>query len=218
MAVPPALQRRITPQAHPFTLGLVVVALAMLALGQGWAALFFGLLAAANTAFFRNPRREPPAGASLVVSPADGRVVEVERVEDPHGFVPDAWRIAIFLSIFDVHVNRAPLSGVVRSVRKSGTKFLAAFNGEASSSNVQTRLDLEADAGVRAAVVQITGLIARRIVCYSTLGDRVERGEPYGLICYGSRVEVYLPDPTRIDVRVGQRVSAGTSVLGEVKA
>ena len=217
MAVPPALQRRIAPQAHPFTLGLVGVAVAMLVLGQGWAALLLGLLAAANTAFFRNPRRVAPAGASLVVSPADGRVVEVERIGDPQDFVPDAWRIAVFLSIFDVHVNRAPLSGVVRAVRTSGTKFLAAFKGEASSTNVQTRLDLETDAGLRAAVVQITGLIARRIVCYPALGDRGERGEAYGLICYGSRVEIYLPGSTRIDVRVGQRVAGGESVLGEVK-
>ena len=181
-------------------------------------AIALGLVALANLAFFRNPRRSPPGGESVVVAPADGRVVEVARVEDPDGFVPDAWRIAIFLSILDVHVNRVPLSAVVRGVRRSGSRYLAAFNPEASSLNVQSRLDLETRSGARLALVQITGLIARRIVSYAEEGAQLERGEPYGLLCYGSRVEIYLPADCKITVSPGDRVRGGSSAVAEMTA
>jgi phosphatidylserine decarboxylase len=217
MAVPSELERRIAPQALPVSGGLALLALGAVAFGFPWVAAALALLAAANAAFFRNPRRVIPPGESLVVSPADGRVVEVAEVEDPGGFVGRSWRIAIFLSILDVHVNRIPISGKVLAVRRRGARFLAAFNDEASRANVQSRMDIEGAGGFRASVVQITGLIARRIVCYPKEGETVVRGEPYGLICYGSRVEVYLPAPSRIEVRVGDRVSGGSSVLAEVR-
>jgi phosphatidylserine decarboxylase len=118
--------------------------------------------------------------------------------------------------VLDVHVNRAPLSGAVRAVRRGGTRFLAAFRPEAGAANVRLRLDLETATGLRAALVQITGLIARRIVCYASEGDPLVRGEPYGLICYGSRVELYLPVSSRIRVRPGDRVRGGESILAEV--
>ncbi len=216
MAVPSPLQSRITPQAWLLTVPLAAGAALCAFLGMPWPALTGALLAAGNAAFFRNPRRRIPEGENLVVSPADGRVVEVARIADPDGFVENGWRIAIFLSIFNVHVNCAPLSGKVRAIRRKGSKFRAAFHKDASELNVQSRIDLETPAGLRAAVVQITGLIARRIVSFPAEGDQLVRGEPYGLICYGSRVEVYLPENTIVRVARGDRVKGGSSVLAEV--
>lgn len=218
MAVPRPLQTRIASQAYPISGAMAVLAALCGAFGWTGAALVSLGLAAANLAFFRNPRRAAPGGEGSVVAPADGRVVEVARVEDPDGFVGPAWRIAIFLSVFNVHVNRAPLAGKVRALRRKGTRFLAAFAREASAQNVQARLDVEAADGTRWALVQITGLIARRIVCYAQEGDTLVRGEPYGLICYGSRVELYLPESARIAVAPGARVRAGATVLAEVGA
>jgi phosphatidylserine decarboxylase len=192
-----------------------VVALPLL--GQGVAFALFAL-AAANLAFFRNPRRTPPPGEGRVLAAADGRVVEVASVEDPEGFVGSAWRVSVFLSIFNAHVQRAPLAGKVRAVRASGTRFLAAFNPRASEHNVQTRVDLETEAGGRIAVVQIAGLVARRVLCYVEEGAALGRGEPYGLICYGSRVELYLPASATIHVSPGDRVRAGRTVVAEVES
>jgi phosphatidylserine decarboxylase len=182
-----------------------------------WVAWVLLALAGANLAFFRNPRRTPPPGEGCVVAAADGRVVEVARVEDPEGFVGSAWRVSVFLSIFNVHVQRAPLSGKVRAVRAKGTRFLAAFNPRASEHNVQTRVDLETEAGRRIAVVQIAGLVARRIFCYVEEGEELVRGKPYGLICYGSRVELYLPANATVRVAPGDRVRAGQTLVAEVQ-
>jgi phosphatidylserine decarboxylase len=213
---PAALSGRIARPAWSISGPLGLIALVGVASGFPLVALFAIALAAANLAFFRNPKRTPPPGDGSVVAPADGRVVEVARVEDPDGFVAGAQRVAIFLSVLDVHVNRAPLAAKVRALRRSGTKFLAAFRADAGTRNVQLRMDLETPSGARLAVVQITGLIARRIVCYAREGDDLARGIAYGLICYGSRVELYLPATAEVRVRVGDRVKGGVSVIGEV--
>lgn len=225
MAPARPLERRIAPQAWPLALcgawiaGVAgVVSLLFASPGWGIVAGVAAVLTPLHVSFFRNPRRVPPPGESHVVAPADGRVVEVAEVEDPDGFVGRARRIAIFLSIFDVHVNRVPLSAKVRGLRSGGSAYRAAFRSAASSLNVRTRLDLETSAGVRAAVVQITGLIARRIVCHAREGDTLERGAPYGLICYGSRVELYLPAGCEVRVQRGERVRAGETIVAEISA
>ena len=192
-------------------------ALALIA-GAIPAGIVLSVLALGNLAFFRNPRREPPAGEHLVVSPADGRVVEAGPATDPDGFVQNAQRVAIFLSIFNVHVNCVPISGKVRDKRRSGNKFLAAFHADASAKNVQSRIDLESATGLRLGVAQITGLVARRIISYPEVGDSLVRGEPYGLICYGSRMEVYLPAGATLRVKPGDRVRGGASVIAEVSS
>ena len=215
MAIPQSLRGPVARQGWVSSAVLAALALGGLAVSSVLAALL-GLLALANLAFFRNPTRRVPEGEGLVVAPADGRVVEVARVEDPEGVVENAQRVAIFLSVLDVHICRAPLDAGVRALHRSGSKFLAAFNPKASSLNVQSRLDLEAVGGVRLAVVQITGLIARRIVSYPAEGERLERGQPYGLICYGSRVELYLPGDCKISVTPGDRVRGGSSVVAEM--
>jgi phosphatidylserine decarboxylase len=199
-----------------FALGLAGTGLGIASLPYvAWAGY---ALALANLAFFRNPKRVPPPGERVVVSPADGRVVEVVELEDPDGFVGKAKRVAIFLSVLDVHVNRAPLAAKVCAIRRTGSEFLAAFRADASERNVQLRMDLETPSGTRLAVVQITGLIARRIQCYAREGDALERGQLYGLICYGSRVELYLPASAELRVHVGDRVRGGASAIGEVRA
>jgi phosphatidylserine decarboxylase len=217
MATSRPLERPIAPQAWPLTAGLALLAIGVIALGLPWLAGLCALLALLNLAFFRNPQRHPPAGERLAVAPADGRVVEAEPLAEPDDFVGRSQRVAIFLSILDVHVNRVPLGGKVRAVRRSGSRFLAAFRAEASEENVRTRLDIEAPTGIRYAVSQITGLIARRIVCHPSEGSTLERGEPYGLICYGSRVEILLPASSEIRVKPGEHVRGGETVIAEVR-
>src|SRR5262245_33944233 len=198
MDTPRALEGPIAAPAYPFSVVLGAAGIALLGLGAPWLGGALLLLGGLNLAFFRNPQRRAPASGLL--SPADGHVVEVTELAEPDDFVGPATRVAIFLSVLDVHVNRAPLAAKVRAVRRSGTQFLAAYRPGASRYNVQARLDLETPGGARFGVVQITGLIARRIVCYAQEGDALERGAPYGLICYGSRMELYLPAGTRVRV------------------
>jgi phosphatidylserine decarboxylase len=222
---PSALRGPIARPAWLLSAAIVVASFALGVTGTGigvaslrYVAWLGYALALANLAFFRNPRRVPPPGERVVVSPADGRVVEVVELEDPDGFVGKARRVAIFLSVLDVHVNRAPLAAKVCAIRRKGGEYLAAFKADASARNVQLRMDLETPSGARLAVVQITGLIARRIQCYAREGDALERGQLYGLICYGSRVELYLPASADVRVRVGDRVRGGASAIGEVRA
>ncbi len=162
-------------------------------------------------AFFRNPNREIPGDERTVVSPADGRVVEAGPVELPDG--TKAVRVGIFLSVFNVHINRAPLAGRVVGFDRSGDKYLAAFNPEARTRNVQTAMECETAHGERFTVVQITGLIARRIVCHPEVGEWLHRGVRYGLIRFGSRTDVILPASAEVRVEKGQKVRGGSSIL-----
>lgn len=154
--------------------------------------------------FFRDPERAIPSGP-VAVSPADGKVVLVR----PEG---DLTRVSIFLNIFDVHVNRAPIAGRVTEVRYRPGKFLVASREEATSDNEQNVMTVEGD-GTRVVFSQIAGLIARRIVCYKRPGDAVRTGERIGLIKFGSRMDVLLGPEWKIEVRPGQRVEAGACVL-----
>ncbi len=182
----------------------------------GWVAwaLAVGVLTGFVVAFFRNPRRPVPEGEHCVVAPADGRVIEVGEVELPGG--EKGLRIGIFLSIFNVHVNRAPVSGRVLRIERSGEAYRAAFDPAAALRNVQCRMTLEMADGRRADVVQITGLIARRIVCHPEVGEWLQRGVRYGLIRFGSRTDVVLPLGTRARVSRGDRVRGGASVIAEL--
>jgi len=164
------------------------------------------VLALFVTWFFRDPARAIPADPETLVSPADGRVTDV--VPQPDGGA----RISIFLSIFNVHVNRTPVAGEVVDVTRRPGLFLDARNPEASTRNVQASVTVRTPRGdVR--FVQITGLIARRIVCHLEPGARVERGERYGLIRFGSRMDVFLPPSAEPAVRIGDRVRGGSDVI-----
>jgi len=167
--------------------------------------------------FFRDPERRTPPGERLVVSPADGRVVAVVEERDERVLGAPATRVSIFMSPLDVHVNRNPVSGTVALVRHSAGRFRAAFADKASLDNARTAVVLESG-GRRYLLVQIAGALARRIVCRLRPGDRVQRGERFGMIMFGSRVDLFLPVGVAPVVRRGDRVRAGTSVVAEERS
>ena len=165
--------------------------------------------------FFRNPERTPPADSAAVVAPADGTVIIVERVpETPLGV--EALKISIFMSVFNVHVNRTPFDGKVVDTFHHDGKFFDARDGRASCENERNGIVLEIAGGVRIAFVQIAGLIARRIISYPLVGDLLVRGERYGLIRFGSRVDVYLPPGVEPLVKLGDKTVAGETVLARI--
>ncbi len=190
--------------------------LAGVAWWQGW--IVVAVLATAAAAFtlwfFRNPRRAVPDDPLALVSPADGRVLSVERVFESRVLKEDAQKISIFMGLTDVHVNRIPCDGRIVGRYYSPGKFFSAFKEKASLDNEQNALLLETPQGRRVMFVQIAGLIARRIVTWVRAGDTVERGRRYGLIRFGSRMDVYVPLTVRVTVKVGDRVAGASSVLG----
>ncbi|MBJ6799393.1 phosphatidylserine decarboxylase family protein [Geomonas propionica] len=206
-------------EGYPFIAGFAAVAALLALLGQflhfGFfipAALFL-LLALFSIFFFRNPERTTPAGENVVVAPADGEVIFLGKVTEPHTGA-EMEKISIFMSVFSVHINRAPLtSKVVDSFYNKG-KFYDVRDERATFENEQQGLVLESATGLRMVVVQVAGLIARRIICYAKVGDQLTRGRRYGLIRFGSRLDVYLPLGTRIDVAMNQMTVAGETVLG----
>jgi phosphatidylserine decarboxylase len=164
--------------------------------------------------FFRDPPREVPQETRAVLSPADGRIVKVEKVRDPYT-ERDTLLISVFMNVFNVHSNRSPVDGEVEQVAYSAGKFVNADLDKASTENERNAMVLKLD-GERITVVQVAGLIARRILCYVKAGDRLARGQRYGFIRFGSRVDVYLPLTARPRVAVGDVVSATTTVLAEL--
>jgi phosphatidylserine decarboxylase len=205
---------RIVPDG--FRLGALPFGLALVAALLGWGTVCMAglVLAAFTLLFFRNPERPIPGDERTVVAPADGRVVEVGEIEDAAG--RKHLRIGIFLSVFNVHVNRMPLGGRVEAVELGGTRFLAAFDRRAERENVRCALSLRTAAGEPFRVVQITGLVARRIVCHPEPGEWVARGARFGLIRFGSRTDVVLPAAARPRVGRGDRVRGGATIVAEM--
>lgn len=177
-----------------------------------WASALFTLLAGFSLFFFRDPERAIPSGEGVIVSPADGRVVGIERVEQVPFLDGPAQRVSIFLSIFDVHMNRAPIEGKVTWRQYNAGRFLPAYAPKASLDNEQNSIGLD-DQGYKVMVRQIAGIIARRIVCWTNPGDMVARGDRIGLIRFGSRTDLFLPLSARIAVTVGQKVQGGSTVI-----
>ncbi len=164
--------------------------------------------------FFRNPERTPPADEQLMVSPADGVVVYAGPSSEEH--IGQCRKISVFMNVFNVHVNRAPFSGkIVDSFYRPG-RFLDARSPKASSENEQMGLVVDLPNGARVVYVQIAGLVARRILCYAGVGDSLERGRRYGLIRFGSRVDLYLPEGVEILVKVGDGAVAGVTPLARI--
>jgi phosphatidylserine decarboxylase len=164
--------------------------------------------------FFRNPDRTIPADLTAIVSPADGKVILVDEVQENEFLKSPARRVAIFMNVFDVHINRAPVAGRVAVSRHRPGRFLAAFKEEASRVNEQHAVLWETPAGLRLLTVQIAGLLARRIVPAFKEGDVLAKGAPFGIICFGSRVDLYIPRNCVIIVKIGDRVRAGESIVG----
>jgi len=166
--------------------------------------------------FFRNPQRKTPEKDGLVISPADGRVIRIEETTSDEKPGITFQKISIFMNVFNVHVNRIPCSGKVRFIRYREGKFLSANLDKASALNERNTVMLQTADGREIMTVQIAGLIARRIVCWLKEGMQVQRGERFGLIRFGSRVEVFLPLGSTLLVRVGEKVRAGETPIGEL--
>ncbi len=186
-----------------FYLGILFLSVLM-----GVATLFVGF-------FFRDPDRQNPVDGKVVLAPADGKILEVRHLEDgknPLG--RPAIKVSVFMTIFNVHVNRIPVSSVIKDITYNQGKFFSANLDKASKYNENNKITLNASHTQEVVFIQIAGLIARRIACWVKAGDQVVAGQRFGLIRFGSRVEVYLPDGTQIVVRKDQRVTAGKTIMG----
>jgi phosphatidylserine decarboxylase len=183
-----------------------------------WGYLWLAGVAVAATLFvlwfFRDPERAIPNGQKSVVSPADGRVVEVSKVIEDRFLHGEAIKIGIFMSPMDVHVNRIPYGGKVVTIRHQPGKFLSAFKPDAVTENEQNMVLLETPAGQRILFVQIAGVLARRIVYWIHEGEQVQTGQRFGMIKFGSRMDLYLPTNTKICVKPSEKVRAGATLLG----
>ncbi|WP_306365188.1 phosphatidylserine decarboxylase [Nocardia sp. CC227C] len=215
------LVRAAIPPLHPAGLPFVAAPLAVAALGyrKKWVRRTGLAAAAACATFFRHPHRVPPNRAGVVVAPADGEVALVDTAVPPAelglGDAPLP-RVSIFLSVLDVHVQRVPVSGVVTEIAYQKGEFRSADLPEASDANERNSMVLETENGQRLVVVQIAGLLARRIVCEARAGDKLNIGDTYGLIRFGSRVDTYFPAGTRPLVTPGQRTIGAETVLAEL--
>jgi len=171
------------------------------------------ILAIFTTYFFRNPSRTIPDNKGIVLAPADGKVMSVNKTWDDDYFNGECIRISIFLSLFNVHVNRIPVSGKVEWLWRSGNTFLPAYRSDASNTNVSNKVGIISEYG-KIMVIQITGYVARRIVCWLQPGDTVEIGQRFGLIKFGSCTELYLPVGTDVLVKPGDKVKGGETIIG----
>ena len=195
-----------------FILPLLIITLLMLLFSFYWAALIFGLGFVFVASFFRDPERSIPNDPNVIVSPADGKVTEIVTETEPING-KSCKRVTIFLSVFNVHINRVPIAGTIEEIRYNPGKFLAAFNPKASIDNEQNIILIN-NGKTHVLVKQIAGLIARRIVCWPKKGDYYESGQRYGLIRFGSRVDILLPENTKLSVVCGDHVSGGSSIIG----
>jgi len=199
------------------TLGMFGLALSKRSWPLWLIAFGFAVIALWVAYFFRDPRREGERGDRIVIAPADGRVVMITEVDEPTFMKSRAIRISIFMNVFNVHVNRYPVTGTVRFVERKAGKFLNAAAENASLENEQASIGIETGS-TNILVRQIAGLIARRIVTDAREGDRVQQGDRMGLIRFGSRVDVFLPLTTKLRVNVGDATFAGVSVLGDLQS
>lgn len=205
---PGHFEGRIAREGIPFVTVALLFLLSCLALFRGWG-LVAGLLPAFVLNFFRNPRRSIPVGKDLILSPADGKIVKAEQ--DPG---TGRWKVGIFMNVFDVHLNRIPVTGTVESIDYIPGAFFNADMDKASERNERNVLILSTERGDRISMTQVAGLVARRIVCYAEPSDRLEAGALFGLIRFGSRVDLDLPERTSVRVRLGDRVKGGESIIG----
>ncbi len=206
---------KIHPEGHRWVLGLGVATIIFFFIGWGWLWKLTLLLGIFVGSFFRNPDRYPPFREGTVVSPADGRILSVTQVDGPElSGIAECTKVSIFMSVFNVHVNRAPVAGRVLEIHYKPGKFFSANLDKAAEENERNLVVMEDEQGRRIAFVQIAGLIARRIVCFVGPEDTLEKGERFGLIRFGSRVDLYLPTSTEIDVSVGQHVKGGETIIG----
>jgi phosphatidylserine decarboxylase len=206
---------RIAREGIFYVLVPAALAVVILLLGLWPVALACGIVAAFMAFFFRDPERLPPADQNVVVAPADGRVTRVRPIEETSSD-RSAAVVSIFLSPFDVHINRAPIAGEITSVSYTRGKFLMATNERASLVNEQNALTIKGES-VTVVCKQIAGILARRIVCWKKVGERVAMGERFGLIKFSSRTDIILPASVEVLVAEGARVRGGTTIIGRMR-
>ncbi|MBF6618412.1 MAG: phosphatidylserine decarboxylase [Candidimonas sp.] len=211
---PPYPHPIIAREGWPFLAGFVLVSI-LVTFWSGAASIPFWLLSLFVLQFFRDPARIAPDGSSIVISPADGRIVAVEEVRDVYAN-RDALKISVFMNVFNVHSNRCPVKGAVQSVTYFPGKFFNAALDKASLENERNATVLLTEQGHTVTAVQVAGLVAKRILCYIKPGDNVYAGQRYGFIRFGSRVDVYLPPGSRPRVAIGDKVQATSTVLAEL--
>jgi phosphatidylserine decarboxylase len=179
--------------------------------------LFLGILWTIFVAlFFRNPSRRIPSIEQAILSPADGRIVQIDHCDENNFLNDKAIKVSIFMSLFDVHLNRAPISGKVLKVNHRPGKFFMANKDKASQFNEQNAILIENEERVKILLVQIAGILARRIVCYLKPGDLLRKGEIFGMIRFGSRVDLYIPTNVKLTVKLREYVKAGESIIGYI--
>lgn len=201
-------------EGWPFIVASIILAIVV----SWWSAgvgLLFWLLAIFVIQFFRDPQRQAPDGDRVVLSPADGRIVSVDKTTDPYT-QQEALKISVFMNVFNVHSNRFPVSGRVTRVQYFPGSFVNAALDKASVENERNAVHIALDSGEQVTVVQVAGLVARRILCYVKAGDTLRAGERYGFIRFGSRVDVYLPPASRPRVAIGDKVSATSTALADL--
>jgi phosphatidylserine decarboxylase len=204
----------IASAGYAFILAGVFVTVVLALLGFGTLTIIALVITFCICGFFRDPDRIIPDKEGVVVSPADGKVILTEMVEKSPFFKGPTMKISIFMSVFNVHVNRAPYDGRVKEISYFPGKFFSANLDKASLENEHNAVFMETDGAKPMCVVQVAGLIARRIICKIQPGDHILRGQRFGLICFGSRLDVYLPTDINLRVAAGDKVKAGTSILG----
>jgi len=202
----------IAREGWPFLIGTIAIALVLSAFVGGIIELLSWIVVLFVVQFFRDPPREIPQDAGAVLSPADGRIVAVERVNDPY-VQREAIKVSVFMNVFNVHSNRSPVDGTVQQVWYFPGKFVNADLDKASTENERNAVWLKTADGTDITSVQVAGLIARRILCYVKAGDTLARGQRYGFIRFGSRVDVYLPLDAAVKVSIGDKVSATATIL-----
>ena len=205
---------RIAREGYPLIATAGIAALIAFAIGWGLLGGLLAVLTLAVAAFFRDPERVVPAGDNLIVSPADGKVVSIAPAAAGGMFDGAATRVSIFLSPLDVHINRVPVAGKIDGVQYQPGRFLAAYKAEASERNEQNALKILCRGGRVIGVVQVAGVLARRIVCRVKRGDDLKRGDRFGLIMFGSRTDTYFPSGCSVEVVEGQRVIGGETIIG----
>ncbi len=206
---------KFAPEGYPFIASFAAITIIAFLTGGIWVTAIPFILTLFMAFFFRDPERTTPEGDNIFVSPADGRVIQIQNIVEKHYLESSAIEISIFMSPLNVHVNRAPCDGTVESVVHTPGKFLSAFKPEASLKNENIAMLLKSDY-YRVLVRQVAGAVARRAVCRAKPGDVLKKGERYGVIKFSSRLDIYLPEKTEIKVKLGDKVKAGETILGRI--
>ena len=204
-------------EGRPFYGALIFITVIVAIIQSAWWTLFAGGLSAFVMYFFRNPERTVPQDEGAVISPADGRVIQKRRVREDKYLGDETIKVSIFMNVFNVHMNRSPYEGKVIDVDYIPGKFFNASLDKASEFNERNAVLMQTGEGKKLLFIQIAGLVAKRIICYVKPGDLLERGERFGLIRFGSRVDIYFPTDADINVQIGDKVVAGETILGSIK-